>query len=94
MIIMGIRNMRPYKYLPIQLPYCVFEVSKKGGEMYSLVLAFGPWSSSFRLVILGLPLRQFMQKTVLFGVYFFRLVCRWLRSCKASMTLFIPPSLP
>jgi len=28
MVIMGIRNMRPYKYLPMQLPYCVFEVSR------------------------------------------------------------------
>lgn len=26
MVIMGIRNMRPYKYLPMQLPFCVFEV--------------------------------------------------------------------
>lgn len=24
---MGIRNMQPYKYLPMQLPYCVFEVT-------------------------------------------------------------------
>lgn len=29
MVIMGIRNMQPYHYLPMQLPYCVFEVSKK-----------------------------------------------------------------
>lgn len=28
MVIMGIRNMQPYKYLPMQLPYCVFEVRR------------------------------------------------------------------
>lgn len=26
MVIMGIRNMQPYQYLPMQLAYCVFEV--------------------------------------------------------------------
>eukprot|EP00752_Nemacystus_decipiens_P012043 g10677.t1 len=31
MVIMGIRNMRPYKYLPMQLPYCVFEVDDMDG---------------------------------------------------------------
>ena len=30
MVIMGIRNMRPYKYLPMQLPFCVFEVRTAG----------------------------------------------------------------
>ncbi|CAN0235141.1 unnamed protein product, partial [Laminaria digitata] len=31
MVIMGIRNMQPYQYLPMQLPYCVFEVDDMDG---------------------------------------------------------------
>lgn len=26
MVILGIRDLQPYNYLPMQLPYCVFEV--------------------------------------------------------------------
>lgn len=26
MVVLGIRNLQPYQYLPMQLPYCVFEV--------------------------------------------------------------------
>lgn len=34
MIILGIRNMQPYSYLPMELPYCVFEVSERGRRKY------------------------------------------------------------
>ncbi|CBN78812.1 conserved unknown protein [Ectocarpus siliculosus] len=37
MVIMGIRNMQPYKYLPMQLPYCVFEVDDMDGTKRSVL---------------------------------------------------------
>lgn len=52
MVIMGIRNMQPYKYLPMQLPYCVFEVrtgscfpcASSTGLSPVLVLSWVGWS--------------------------------------------------
>ncbi|CAN0457845.1 unnamed protein product [Scytosiphon promiscuus] len=37
MVIMGIRNMQPYQYLPMQLPYCVFEVDDMDGTKRSVL---------------------------------------------------------
>ncbi|CAM9243290.1 unnamed protein product, partial [Sphacelaria rigidula] len=36
MVILGIRDLQPYNYLPMQLPYCVFEVDDMDGTKRSL----------------------------------------------------------